>query len=172
MFNRLRLSYEGLYPVLSLALVLMTYGLGALLRGNGFLAVYVCGIVLGNRDFLFKRYLTKLHEGLGWLMQIIMFLVLGLLVFPSRLPAIALPALLIAAFLMIVARPVAVYLSLLGSKFSLRERTLVAWTGLRGAVPIVLATFPYLAGFAGSERLFNVVFFIVLASNSVYRRAS
>jgi cell volume regulation protein A len=164
LFNRLRLEHEGLYPVLSMSMVLLTYGLSELLYGNGFLAVYTCGIVLGNSDFLNKRTLMKFHDGLGWLMQILLFLALGLLVFPSRLPAVAVPAMAAAAFLMFVARPTAVYLGLWRSAFSLRERTLVAWTGLRGAVPIVLATYPFMAEYERSETLFNIVFFIVLAS--------
>lgn len=163
-FNRLRLEYEGLYPVLSMSLVLLAYGLSETLHGNGFLAVYTCGLVLGNKDFKHKRFLAKFHDGLGWLMQIVLFLALGLLVFPSRLPEIAGTALLAAAFLMFVARPVAVYLGLWRSGFTMRERTLVAWTGLRGAVPIVLATFPFTAGYEHSDTMFNIVFFIVLAS--------
>ncbi len=163
-FNRLRLEYEGLYPVLSMSLVLLAYGLSETLRGNGFLSVYACGIVLGSRDFLFKHYLKKFHDALGWLMQIVLFLVLGLLVFPSRLPGIAVPAILVTVFLMFVARPVAVHFCLLGRRFTWREQTLVAWTGLRGAVPIVLATYPYLAGYVHSDAVFNIVFFIVLAS--------
>jgi cell volume regulation protein A len=164
LFNRVRLEYEGLYPVLSMSIVLLVYGLAELLHGNGFLAVYTCGIVLGNRDFLHKHYLGKFHDGLGWLMQIVLFLTLGLLVFPSRLPAVALPAILISLFLMFVARPAAVYLGLWRSGFSGPEKTLVAWTGLRGAVPIVLATFPLMAGYEHSDLIFNLVFFIVLSS--------
>ena len=163
-FNRTKLEYEGLYPVLSMSLVLITYGLTEMLYGNGFLAVYACGIVLGNKDFFFKNYLMKFHDGLGWLMQIILFVTLGLLVVPSQLFKEALPALLIAVFLMFVARPVAVYLGLLKSKFTGAERALTAWTGLRGSVPIVLATFPFTAGYENSNEIFNVVFFIVLAS--------
>jgi cell volume regulation protein A len=164
LFNRLRLEYEGLYPVLGMSLVLLSYGVSEVLRGNGFLSVYVCGIVLGNSDFLNKRALTRFHDGLSWLMQILLFLTLGLLVYPSRLLTVAGPALLAAACLIFVARPVAVYLGLLGSRFSFREQTLVAWTGLRGAVPIVLATYPFMAGYEHSERLFHMVFFIVLTS--------
>lgn len=162
--DRLRLEYEGLYPALSMSLVLVIYGASEMLGCNGFLAVYVTGIVIASRGIRFKRYLTKFHDGLGWLMQILLFLTLGLLVFPSQLPQVALPALLVALFLMFVARPVAVYLMLLGSRFSLRERTLVAWTGLRGAVPIVLATFPFLEGYEKSSVLLHIVFFVVLLS--------
>lgn len=164
LLNRLQLGYEGLYPVLSISIVLLTYGLSAVLHGNGFLSVYVCGILLGNRDFPNKRFLARFHDGLSWLMQILLFLALGLLAFPSRLPKVAGPALALSAFLMLVARPLAVYAGLWRSAFSLRERTLVAWTGLRGAVPIVLATFPYLSGYPNSEHLFTLVFFIVLTS--------
>jgi cell volume regulation protein A len=164
LFDSVRLEYEGLYPVLGMSLVLLTFGGAEILHGNGFLAVYVCGIVLGNTDFVNKRTLAKFHDGLGWLMQIVLFLVLGLLVFPSRLPAVALPALIVSAFLMFVARPIAVCLGLLGSSFSPAQRTLVAWTGLRGAVPIVLATIPFTAGYERSDILFNMVFFIVLTS--------
>ncbi len=162
--DRLHLEYEGLYPVLTMSLVLVIYGASEMLGCNGFLAVYVTGIVIATRGFRFKRYLTKFHDGLGWLMQILLFLTLGLLVFPSQLPQVALPALLVALFLMFVARPVAVYLMLLGSRFNLRERTLVAWTGLRGAVPIVLATFPFLEGYEKSSVLLHIVFFVVLLS--------
>jgi len=162
--NHLRLEYEGLYPVLSMSVVLLAYGLSEQVYGNGFVSVYACGIVIGNKDFLHRHYLRKFHDALGWLMQIVLFLVLGLLVFPSKLPGVVGPGLLVAAFLMFVARPVAVYLGLWRSAFSLRERTLIAWTGLRGAVPIVLATFPYMAGYAHSDTMFDIVFFIVLTS--------
>jgi len=162
--NRLRLEYEGLYPVLSMSIVLLAYGLAETLRGNGFISVYMCGIIMGNKEFLHKRYLMQFHDGLAWLMQIILFLALGLLVFPSRLLPVAKPAMLLAAFLMFVARPVAVYAGLWRSRFTLPERTLVAWTGLRGAVPIVLATFPFRAGYQRSDMMFNIVFFIVLTS--------
>ncbi|MFA5689785.1 MAG: potassium/proton antiporter [Kiritimatiellales bacterium] len=164
-FNRTRLEYEGLYPVLSMSLVLITYSLTDMLFGNGFLAVYTCGIVLGNKDFLFKHYLKKFHDGLGWLMQIILFVTLGMLVVPSQLlGTVAKDGLLIAVALMFVARPAAVYIGLWKSKFTLPECTLTAWTGLRGSVPIVLATFPFTAGYENSTEIFNIVFFIVIAS--------
>lgn len=164
MLNRVRLDYEGLYPVMSMSIVVLVFGLAGSLGGNGFLAVYVAGIVTGNSSFLHKRSLIRFHDGLGWLMQIGLFLALGLLVFPSHLPAVAGVGLMVSAVLMFVARPLAVYLCLWRSVFSWQERTLVAWTGLRGAVPIVLATFPLLAGYPQSERIFNVVFFVVLTS--------
>jgi len=164
LFNRVRLDQEGLYPVLSLSLVLLTFGAAESLRGNGFLAVYICGVVLNGTDFAHKRSVVRFHDGVAWLMQIAMFLVLGLLVFPSQIPDVALSALLVAVFLMFVARPVAVGIGLFGSGYSAREQVFVAWTGLRGAVPIVLATFPLLAGYEHSATVFNVVFFTVLTS--------
>lgn len=164
LLNRVRLDYEGLYPVLTISIVALVFGVAATVGGNGFLAVYLAGIVLGNSDILHKRSLMRFHDGLGWLMQIGMFLTLGLLVFPSHLPPVAGTGLLVSAVLIFIARPVAVYLCLLGSEFDWRERTLVGWSGLRGAVPIVLATFPLLAGYDQSERVFNIVFFVVLTS--------
>ncbi len=162
--SRVTLEYEGLRPVLSLSIVLVAYGLSELLQGNGFLTVYVCGVVVGSKDITNKRSLLRFHDGVAWLMQIVMFLVLGLLVFPSQLPSIAIVGLLASAFLMLVARPLAVMVCLLRSRFSFAERSLAAWAGLRGAVPIVLATFPFLAGLPNSSRLFNIVFFVVITS--------
>jgi cell volume regulation protein A len=162
--NHLRLQYEGLYPVLTLALALLTYGATAWLGGNGFLAVYVAGLVVGNSDFIHKRSLIRFHDGLAWLMQIAMFLVLGLLAFPSHLVAVTVSGLITAALLMLVARPVSVFLVLALFAMSLREKTMVAWVGLRGAVPIVLATFPLLAGVPDAHVLFDLVFFVVLTS--------
>jgi cell volume regulation protein A len=162
--NRLRLEYEGLYPVLTLAFVLFTYGVTATVGGNGFLAVYIAGLVMGNSDFIHKRSIIRFHDGLAWLMQIVMFLALGLLVFPSRLLTVAVPGLATAALLMLVARPVGVFLVLLPSRMPLAEKVMVAWVGLRGAVPIVLATFPLLSGVPGADDLFNLVFFVVLTS--------
>lgn len=164
LLNRVALSYEGLYPALTLSAVLLVFGAAEALGGNGFLAVYIAGIVLGNSNFLHRRSLGRFHDGLAWLMQIGMFLTLGLLVFPSRLPAVALPGLAVAAFLMFLARPLAVFLSLWGTRATTAEKWLVSWVGLRGAVPIVLATFPLMAGLPGSDNTFNIVFFIVLTS--------
>lgn len=164
LINRLRLEYDGLYPVLTLSLVLLTYSGSAWLGGNGFLAVYLAGLMMGNSEFLHKRSLTRFHDGLAWLMQIAMFLTLGLQVFPAQLVPVAGTGLLLALFLMVVARPVAVFLTLAFSALSLREKTMVAWVGLRGAVPIILATFPLLAGISQATMMFNLVFFIVLTS--------
>lgn len=162
--NRLRLGYEGLYPVLTLSLVLLTFGLTDLVGGSGFLAVYLAGIVLGNQDFLHQRSLSRFHDGLAWIMQIAMFLTLGLLVFPSRLIPIVGTGLLIAGCLIFVARPVSIFIGLARSALNWREKTFISWVGLRGAAPIILATFPLLAGLEESGTMFNVVFFVVLTS--------
>ncbi len=162
--NRLKLGYEGLYPVLTLSLALLTYGLSDKLGGNGFLAVYITGIIAGNSKFIHKRSLLHFHDGLAWLMQITMFLSLGLLVFPSHLLPIMGLSLLISGCLILVARPAGVFLSLLPSPFSFREKVFISWVGLRGAVPIILATFPFLAGILQADLIFNVVFFVVLTS--------
>jgi len=164
LINRLALKAEGLYTVLTLSLALLTYSTANIAGGNGFLAVYVAGIVLGNNDFLHRRSLVRFHDGLAWLMQICMFLTLGLLVFPSRLQPVAGVALLISFFLIFVGRPLSVFSSLAFSKLGGRAKVLISWVGLRGAVPIILATFPLVAGIANADLYFNVVFFIVLTS--------
>jgi potassium/hydrogen antiporter len=162
--NRIRLRQEGLYPALTIALVLLAYAGTALVGGNGFLAVYIAGLVMGNRDFVHHRSLARFHDGIAWLMQIAMFLTLGLQVYPSRLLPIALAGLLVSAFLIFVARPVSVFLALAPWRFTIRDKALVSWTGLRGAVPIVLATYPLLAGIPNADTIFHLVFFIVLTS--------
>jgi cell volume regulation protein A len=163
--NHIRLQYEGLYPVLTFSLVLLAYGATATVGGNGFLAVYVAGLVVGNRDIIHRRSLHMFHDGLAWLMQIAMFITLGLLVFPSRLLPVAGAGLALSFFLMLVARPVSVFSVLLfDSRMRWRHKLLVSWVGLRGAVPIILATFPLLAGMAQAELIFDLVFFIVLTS--------
>ncbi len=162
--NKLNLEYDGLYPVLSIALVLLVYGGTTLMSGNGFLAVYLAGLVMGNTNVIHRRSLMRFHDGLAWLMQIVMFLTLGLLVFPSQVFRVAGIGLLTAAFLILVARPIGVYLSLLPFRVDLPKMTMVGWVGLRGAVPIILATFPLLAGVEQANTIFNLVFFIVLTS--------
>ena len=164
LINRLRLEYDGLYPVLSFALVLVTYGATTLIGGNGFLAVYLAGLVMAQQEFVHKRSLIQFHDGLAWLMQIIMFVTLGLQVYPSRLPDVALAGLYVAIFLIVLARPLSVFLALAPTKLSVREKVFVSWVGLRGAAPIVLATFPLLAGVAEADTIFHLVFFIVLTS--------
>jgi potassium/hydrogen antiporter len=162
--NRIKLGYEGLYPVLSLAFVLLTFGLANLINGSAFLAVYILGIVVNNVDIVHKRTIQKFHDGLAWLLQITMFLVLGLFIFPSQLIPVFIPALLIALILILVARPTSIFLTLLPFKFAFKKKLFVSWVGLRGAAPIILATFPMLAGIDQSNLFFNVVFFVVLTS--------
>lgn len=164
LLNKLRLEYEGLYPVLTASLVIATFGLTTFIDGSGFLAVYVAGLVIGNRSFVRKKTLLQFHDGLAWIMQITMFLTLGLLVFPKQLPGIAIKGLIVSAALIFVARPVAVFVSSLLTGTAFREKLILSWVGLRGAVPIVLATFPLLAGLDQDHTIFNVVFFIVLTS--------
>ncbi|ADV66178.1 potassium/proton antiporter [Deinococcus maricopensis] len=162
--NRAQLQFEGLYPVLTIAVALTVFSATAVAGGSGFLAVYIAGLILGNAEFIHKRSLVQFHDGLSWLMQITMFLTLGLLVFPSQLLPTAGMALACSFFLMFFARPFSVHLALLRARMPFREKAMVAWVGLRGAVPIVLATFPLLAGVPGAGVLFNIVFFIVLTS--------
>lgn len=162
--NRIKLENEGLYPVLTVSSVLFLYAFTTVLKGNGFLAVYIAGVLVGNSSFVQKRNLIHFHSGLAWLMQIAMFLALGLLVYPSRLVPVAMAGLLTAVFLLFFARPISVFLTLAPSRFSIREKTLISWVGLRGSVPIILATFPLIAGVAQAEVIFNIVFFVVLAS--------
>jgi cell volume regulation protein A len=162
--NNLKLEYEGLYPVLSLSLVIFTYGAAAAVGGNGFLAVYMAGLVMGNKNFIHKKSLMRFHDGLAWLMQISMFLVLGLLVYPSRLVSVIGTGLAVSLFLMMVARPAGVFLNTIFSGMTVREKTMVSWVGLRGAVPIVLSTFPLLSNIPNADMIFNMVFFIVLTS--------
>jgi cell volume regulation protein A len=162
--NRVKLEYEGLYPVFSLALVALAYTATNLMGGNGFLAVYLVGLTLGHHDFIHKKSLVRFHDGVAWLMQIAMFVALGLLVFPSRLLPVIGMGLVLSAVLAFIARPASVFVGLLCARTTLREKALVSWVGLRGSVPIILATFPLVAGVPRAELFFNVVFFAVLTS--------
>ena len=162
--NRLNLEYQGLYPVLTIAFVLLTYALSSLTGGNGFLAAYIAGLVMGQADFAHKRELMHFHEGITWLMQIIMFLVLGLLVFPSQLITELPTDLMMALVLMLIARPSSVFASLALAKIDAKAKLMISWVGLRGAVPIILATFPFIANLPSAHTIFDSVFFIVFIS--------
>jgi cell volume regulation protein A len=162
--NRLKLAYEGIYPVFSLAFAALVYGATASIGGSGFLAVYISGLVASNSEFVHKKSLLRFFDGLAWLSQITMFVTLGLLVFPSQIIPIMGLGLLVSGFLMLVARPLSVFISLSFSMFQWREKAFISWVGLRGAIPIVLATFPLLAGLPDARLMFNLVFFIVLTS--------
>ncbi|HEX9684872.1 MAG TPA: potassium/proton antiporter [Burkholderiales bacterium] len=163
LINRLTLE-TGLYPLLAMAGGVLTYGGTVLAGGSGFLAIYLAGLVLGNSPLQAMKNIHNVHDGLAWLSQITMFLMLGLLVTPSALVPVALPALLVSVILMVVARPVSVWLSLLAFRFPWREVTFVSWVGLRGAVPIILAVYPIVAGVEPGPVYFNVAFFVVLMS--------
>jgi cell volume regulation protein A len=162
--NKIHLDFEGLYPVLVIALMFLTFSATDFIGGNGFLAIYICAVYLGNQNLIHKKTILKMYDGLAWLMQIILFITLGLLVFPSQiLPVVGL-GLLISLFLIVVARPLSVFLSLVFFKMKLRRRFYISWVGLRGAVPIVFATYPLLAGIDKAGMIFNIVFFISVTS--------
>jgi cell volume regulation protein A len=158
---------SGLYPLLAMAGGIAIYGAAAVVDGSGFLAIYLAGLILGNSRVQASGNILRVHDGLAWLSQILLFLMLGLLVTPSALYPVAAHGLMIAAVLMFVARPLAVWLSLLPFSFPRNEQLFISWVGLRGAVPIVLALFPWLAGLPQSSVYFNVAFFVVLASLTV-----
>ncbi len=162
--NHIKLDYEGLYPVLSITLMFLTYSVTTAVSGNGFLAVYISAIYLGNQDLLHKRTIMKMFDGLAWLMQIVLFVVLGLLVFPSHIIPFIGIGLLISGFLIFVARPLSVFITLAPFKLLNRTKLFFSWVGLRGAVPIVFATFPLMAGLEKADMIFNIVFFISLTS--------
>jgi len=161
--NALPLS-SGLYPLLAMAAGLLIFGLAAAVGGSGFLAIYLAGLVLGNVRVQAVQDIRRFHDGLAWISQIVMFLMLGILVTPSELLPVGMDALLIALVLMFLARPLAVLFSLIPFRFSIKEQIFISWVGLRGAVPIILAIFPLLAGIPEAHTFFNVAFFVVLIS--------
>ena len=163
-FRRLEFAATGLYPVASVTTAAVAFGLAQVAGGSGFLAVYLAGLVLGSARIPAKRSVVTFHEGLAWVAQISMFLTLGLLVFPSQLGDVALEGTAIALILALVARPVAALGVTVGSSFTLAERGVLGWAGLRGAIPVVFATFPVIAGVGEGVETFNIVFFAVLLS--------
>ncbi len=162
--NRIKLDFEGLYPVLVIALMFLTFSATNFVGGNGFLAIYICAVYLGNQTLIHKRTILKVYDGLAWLMQIILFLTLGLLVFPSHILPVVGIGLLVSVFLIIIARPLSVFISLLPFNMPTRNRFYISWVGLRGAVPIVFATYPLLAGIDKADMIFNIVFFVSVSS--------
>lgn len=162
--NKIELDFEGLYSVLAIALMYITFSTTEFFGGNGFLAVYLCAVYLGNQEIIHKKSLLKMFDGLAWLMQIVLFLTLGLLVYPSHIIPVVGVGMLIALFLILIARPVGVFISLMFFKMHLRRKLFISWVGLRGAVPIVFATYPLLAGIEKASMIFNIVFFISVTS--------
>ena len=165
--RRVQFASSGLYPVASIASAALAFGAADVLHGSGFVSVYVAGLALGTARIPARRTVVDFHDGLAWVSQIAVFLTLGLLVNPGEFGAIAADALLVAAVLMLAARPLAALASLLPNGFSVRESTLMGWAGLRGAIPIVLATFPVIEGVEDADSFFNIVFFVVLASTLI-----
>jgi potassium/hydrogen antiporter len=163
-FRRVAFATQGLYPVASIASAALAFGGAEALEGSGFLAVYLAGLVLGSARVTGRRTVDEFHAGLAWVSQIALFVTLGLLVFPSQLGDVAGDGLLLAALLALVARPLATFLATRVGRLSLRESTLVSWAGLRGALPVVFATFPVIEGIPEADRFFNLVFFVVLTS--------
>ena len=147
-----------------ISLVLLTYVIAVFLKGNGILAVYLVGLMLGKAEFPNKKMIMRFHDGLAWLAQIVMFVTLGLLVFPSHIVPLIGAGFFLTFLLMVVARPVSVLLCLLPFNINMRKKVMVAWVGLRGSVPIILATFPFMAGIPQADTIFNIVFFVVIAS--------
>jgi cell volume regulation protein A len=162
--NRIKFDFESLYVVLVIALMFFSFSFTDFLGGNGFLAVYLCGIYLGNQGLIHKRTILKTFDSYAWLMQIVLFLTLGLLVFPSQIVPQISTGLACSAFLIFIARPLSVFASLVPFRVRFRERLFISWVGLRGAVPIVFATYPLLAGAGKAQMIFNIVFFISLTS--------
>lgn len=163
--NKLQLSNTSLYPIIAFGLIFLVYSLTDVCHGNGFLAVYIAGIVMGNSRMGFKREITTFLDGITWLCQIVLFLILGLLVNPHELVSVALAGTLIGVFMIVVARPLSVMLCLLPFKhINFKSRLFVSWVGLRGAAPILFATYPIIADVEGANIIFNIVFFVTILS--------
>ena len=165
LINKIGLSNSSLYSILLLSMVFITFTATDMLKGNGYLAVYIAGVVVGNMKLTYRKEITTFMDGLTWLFQIIMFITLGLLVNPHEMLDTAVVALLIGVFMIVVARPLSVFACLLPFRgISAKAKLFVSWVGLRGAVPIIFATYPVIAQIEGSHQLFNIVFFITLLS--------
>ncbi len=165
--DRVRLPTDGIYPVATIAIASLSFGLAEVAHGSGFLAVYLTALALGSARIPARRTIVAFHEGLGWVAQISLFILLGLLVFPSTLGDVALKGLALSAVLIVLARPVAAFAATAFAPLNLRERLMLGWAGLRGGAPIWLATFPVVAGIGSGEQLFAIVFFVVVSSTLV-----
>ena len=166
-FRRLDYPTQGLYPVASIATAALAYGVTEVAYGSGFLAVYLTALFLGTGQVPGQRTIVAFHQGLGWVAQISLFFLLGLLVFPSQLLDVAGDGLLISAVLIFVASPLAAAVASLTGRFSLQERVMLGWAGLRGAIPIWLATFPVIEGLTEGPEIFNIIFFVVVTSTLI-----
>ncbi|MBU5675192.1 potassium/proton antiporter [Alkaliphilus sp. MSJ-5] len=164
LINNIKLDIDGLYSIIVIGVALLSFALAELFAGNGFLAVYITGIIMGNSRLVHKVSLVRYFDGLSWLMQILLFFTLGLLVFPSRLLNVILPGIATAVFIIFVARPIAVFLILSLFKRPIKDQLLVSWVGFRGAAAIVFATYPLTAGLAVADYIFNIVFFVAVVS--------
>ncbi|KMY55224.1 potassium transporter [Bacillus sp. FJAT-27231] len=167
LINKINLDSSGLYPVLSIALSIFAFSTVTIMNASGFLAVYVMAIVIGNADLTYRHSILGFNEGMAWVMQMVMFMILGLLVFPKDLLDVAWQGITLAIFLMVVARPVGVFVSLLFSKINVKEKLFISWAGLKGAVPIILGTYPLVEELEHGQLMFNVVFFVVLLSTVI-----
>jgi cell volume regulation protein A len=162
--NKIKFDYEGLYIVLVIAIMFFSFSATNFIGGNGFLAVYICAVFLGNQDLIHKKKILKSFDSFAWLMQIVLFLTLGLLVFPKQIVPVIGIGLIISVFMIFVARPLSIFASLAPFKIESRSRWFISWVGLRGAVPIVFATYPLIAGAEKADMIFNIVFFISISS--------
>ncbi|HEU4393714.1 MAG TPA: potassium/proton antiporter [Solirubrobacterales bacterium] len=165
--NATRLPTDGIYPVATIAIASLSYGLAEVAHGSGLLATYLTALAIGGANIPARRTVVAFHEGLGWVAQIALFILLGLLVFPSQLDDVALKGLALSAVLILLARPVATFAATALAPLNVRERVMLGWAGLRGATPIWLATFPVVAGIAGGQQEFAIVFFVVVSSTLV-----
>jgi cell volume regulation protein A len=162
--SKVAFEYKGIYPVFSVAMVLFTYSYTNILHGNSFLAVYTMGLVMSSYKFIHKNELVDFHDILAWFMEILIFFMIGLLVFPSTLVAHIPGSLILTLFLLLIARPASVFLTLSYTEFNNKEKVLISWVGLRGAAPIILATFIFASNIESLETMFNIIFLVVIIS--------
>jgi cell volume regulation protein A len=165
--DRVRLPTDGIYPVATIAIAALAYGLAEVAHGSGLFATYLTALALGSSNMPARRTVVAFHEGVGWVAQIGLFILLGLLVFPATLGDVALEGLALSGVLIFLARPAAAFVATAFSQLGLRERAMLGWAGLRGATPIWLATFPVVAGVGAGQELFSIVFFVVVSSTLV-----
>lgn len=164
LIENVNLDSKGLYPVLLVSVAVLTFAITELVGGNGFLSVFISGIIVGNAKIPYQSTDVTFFEGLAWLMQVVMFLLLGIFIFPNQLLSTAGISLVIAVALILISRPLAVFVSLIPFKTTFKEKIFLSWTGIKGAVPIVFATYPLVAGIPQASMIFNVVFFITIIS--------